>query len=134
TILSNGYVFISPSTPTPPYNGIYSYPAPSQMEFTSNSGEIEFNSFGFISTRSYSNNTSITVEYRTGGGAWNIAASTTAGALGITTGEANTYTISFASVTADQFRVTTSPEQISFHEVWIEASTSLIDISQTDTS
>ncbi len=137
TILSDGYVFIDPSTPTPPYNGIYSgYPTPiSQMEFTSNSGPIEFDSFSFISTRNNSNATTITIEYRTGGGAWNTVASTTSGALGITTGGANTYTIPFAAITADQFRVTTNLNQISFHDVWINGSAaSAITIAQTGTS
>jgi len=96
-------------------------PSDACMVFDMNGGvEATVDSIEFISSRSYSSATVVTVEYAMDGGAWNQALSTTANDLGITTGSGNPYTLVLGGVTGDAFRLCVlgaSGDQISFHEV-----------------
>jgi hypothetical protein len=125
TLLSDGYV---PMGYIPGQkNGIYSgYPSTGfhSIEFAFNNGtDYLLNSFSFLSSRAYTSSTNIQLEYALNGQPWQIASSTTSGALGITTGNANSYTLDFGGILADSFRLTlNSGGQVSFHEVSIDGS------------
>lgn len=126
-LLSDGYVF-QPQGCTSNPNGIYNWDPVLEgaglhvLEFDFNGGtNYLLNSLSFISSRSYSDGTPISIEYALDGGAWIVAASTTSGGLGITTGDANTYVISLGGVLADRFRfVTNGGDQVSVHEIIID--------------
>lgn len=125
-MLSDGYVALS-SGQSFQKNGIYSgYPGNGfhSMEFSFIGGnDYTLDAFSFLSSRSYASNTNVQLEYALNGGAWQLASSATSGALGITTGNANLYTMNFGGVLADEFRLTMSGGgQISFHEVIVDGS------------
>lgn len=119
-LLSDGYAF-SPAA-VGPVNGIYSaYPGFGfdTLVFTFNGGAaFDISGISFLSSRSYSNSTVLGFDYSFGGGPWLNAASVTAGALGISTGSALSYTLfSGGPVLADSFRLTFQSDQISLHEL-----------------
>jgi len=122
-MLSNGYVDM-PANCGGPFNGIYPWPDPDDfhtIEFAMDGGtNVIINQLSFISSRSYSDATDITVDYAIDGGPWITAIATTSGAMGITTGAANTYTLDLGNVDADRFRITTAGDQVAFHEVMID--------------
>lgn len=121
-LLSDGYTPLN-SSQSGHYNGIYSgYPnANNTIEFEFNGGsDYILNSLTFLSSRSYSTSTTIALQYALNGGAWQTALNTTTGALGISTGSANDYTLNFGNVTADAFRLVLDGSQISFHELSID--------------
>jgi len=105
-------------------NGIYNWETPGlhALEFAFNGGtNYTLNTLSFISSRSYEDGTPISIEYAVDGGSWIEAASTTSGALGIITGDANTYTINLGGVIADRFRyIINGGEQVSIHEIIID--------------
>ena len=121
SILSDGYVAMySPGNGQ--FNGIYSgYPSSTQtIEFAFNGGaDVTLDSLTFLSSRSYSNTTSVMLQYAHDGSAWQTALNTTAGQIGITTGVAHDYTLNFGGVTADAFRLVLGGNQISLHEITI---------------
>jgi hypothetical protein len=123
TILSDGYAddFRTVCPATPPFNGIYNWPNPSNpatYEFAIAGGtNAILDELRFISSRSYNSSTSITVQYSLDGGPWTTAATTTAGTLGIVTGSAATYSLPLGGVQADRFRLTLQGDQVSVHEI-----------------
>ncbi|WP_426111340.1 PEP-CTERM sorting domain-containing protein [Massilia sp. PWRC2] len=126
TLLSDGYTPMTSSQTG--YNGLYSgYPSNANtIEFAFNGGaDYLLNSLTFLASRSYSSTTSVVLEYALNGGAWQTAASTTTGALGITTGAANNYLLNFGGVTADAFRLSLNGSQISFHEISVDGTTAV---------
>lgn len=126
-LLSDGYTPLS-SGQTGMKNGIYSgYPSTGlhtiEFDFGGGSSNYILNSLTFLSSRSYSSDTSITLEYALANSGWLVAASTTSGALGITNGTANNYTLNFGGVTADSFRITLNGgDQVSIHEISVDGS------------
>jgi hypothetical protein len=122
-LLCDGYEFQPSGCSTP--NGIYNWETPGlhALEFAFNGGtNYTLNSLSFISSRSYGTSTPISIEYSVDEGSWIEAASTTSGDLGITSGDAETYTINLGGVIADRFRYTTNGgEQVSIHEISIDA-------------
>jgi hypothetical protein len=128
TILSDGYTAMS-SGQNGQVNAIYSgYPGgENTIAFAFNSGmDYVLNSLTFLSSRSYASNTTIVLEYALNGGAWQTTASTTTGALGISTGNANNYTLNFGGVTADAFRLVLNGSQISFHEISLDGAAAAV--------
>lgn len=126
TAFSDGYT--SMASWQTGYNGLYSgYPmGANTIEFAFNSGtDYLLNSLTFLSSRSYSNSTSVVLQYALNGGAWQTAASTTSGALGIKSGAANNYMLNFGGVTADAFRLSLNGGQISFHEISVDGRTAV---------
>jgi hypothetical protein len=120
-ILSDGYV--ANTTRKGTVNGIYSgYPdAANTIEFSFDGGvDYKLDSLTFLSSRSYSDATTVGLQYALNGGNWVTAMNTTAGALGITTGDAYNYTLNFGGVTADAFRLVLNGDQISFHEISVD--------------
>jgi hypothetical protein len=127
TLLSDGYTAQSANSPcgaNPIANGIYNWdPAGFHaLEFDMVGGaNYTLNQLNFMSSRSYSGTTPITVDYAVDGGPWTTAVATTSGTIGITTGAANTYSLSLGGVVADRFRFTTTDgDQVSLHEISIE--------------
>lgn len=110
-----------PDSPDANEPGAPLVPSDACMVFDMNGGiDATVDSIEFISSRSYSSSTEVTVEYAMDGGPWNLALSTTASDLGITTGAGNPYTLNLGGVIGDAFRLCVlgaSGDQISFHEV-----------------
>ncbi len=119
-VLSDGYTPLGPWADT--YNGIYSgYPDNANtIEFSFGGADYALDTLTFLSSRSYTWETSIVMQYALNGGAWQTAASTTAGALGIMDGDASAYTLNFGGITADAFRLSLNGNQISFHEISVD--------------
>jgi hypothetical protein len=121
TVLSDGYTAMNSSQTG--YNGLYSgYPTGANtIEFAFDGGaDYMLNSLTFLSSRSYSNSTSIVLQYALDGGAWQTATTKTTGTLGITTGTAKNYVLNFGGITADAFRLSLNGDQISFHEINVD--------------
>lgn len=123
-LLSDGYSYAAPGSSD--LNGIYNFPGSGvrSLAFSFDSGvDFQLDSLSFISSRSYSSDTQVSVDYSLDGGAWVNALTTTAGALGIVTGStAGTYTLSFGGVTADAFRFNVAGNQVSVHEILVDGS------------
>lgn len=125
-LLSDGYV---PSASGGTVNGIYSaYPGFEIDVLTfAFAGGIDhvLSSLSFLSSRSYEDDTTLIFEYALNGSGWMAGASTTSGALGISTGAANWYTLFSGNITADAFRLTfVSGDQVSLHEIKLEGESS----------
>ncbi|HZZ79886.1 MAG TPA: hypothetical protein VFE62_15310 [Gemmataceae bacterium] len=120
TLMSDGY---ANSPPGGTVNGVYNWLPGGfhALEFQFNGGQqYTLDQLTFISSRSYGPGTPISVDYSLGGGPWITAVATTSGALGISTGSANTYVLNLGGVVADAFRFTTNGgDQVSLHEISI---------------
>ena len=124
SLLDGPYVPLT-SAQTGLRNGIYNWPLPSNTSMTFTLSQIHtLNTLTFLSSRSNSGFTPVVLEYALGGGPWLLAQATTTGALGVTTGAANPYTLNFGGVVADQFRVSLSTlvsgDQLSFHTISVD--------------
>jgi len=108
----------------PQPEAIYNWPTDDvhALVFAMNAGQdYTLNALTFSSSRSYNDLTPIQVEYGLDGGAWTVAAQTTPGALGVTTGALVDYTIALGDVQADRVRfVTDGGGQLSLHEIVLE--------------
>lgn len=128
-LLSDGYVDNFDQTTV---NGIFAFPSPPQtLTFGTGGTDYILDSFSFITTRNYSNDSVMTLEYRLDGGSWLNAVTTTSANLlaplssCLATGgnlcAGQTAVMSFGSVLADEWRWThVSGDQVSLHEVLID--------------
>lgn len=125
-MMSDGYAFMAGGSGAATANGIYNWPVGgyNALTFTFDGGANHvLDSLSFVSSRSYAANTSIAVDVMLDGGAWVNALTTTAGALGISTGSGNTYTLNLGGVSADAFRfVLQGGNQVSVHEIGLAGS------------
>lgn len=123
TMMSDGYAHLAAGSATA--NGVYNWPIGgyNALTFTFDGGANHvLDSLSFISSRSYASNTSIAVDVMLDGGAWVNALTTTSGALGISTGSGNTYTLNLGGVSADAFRFVLQGDQVSVHEIGLAGS------------
>ena len=124
SILSDGYVPVTVQEGlNGAINGIYSgypYPGFHSIEFAFTGGvDFTLDYLSFLSSRA--NFAAITLEYAINGGGWQVATRTSSSALGMSTGDAQYYNLSFGGVSADAFRITLNGDQISLHEVKISS-------------
>lgn len=125
-ILSDGYVDDFGRTVV---NGIYSMDS-GVLTFGTNGTDYLLDSFSFITSRNYENNSSFILDYRLDGGSWLTADTASSNSLvaplssclsstnNLCAGKLAT--LSFGGVLADEWRISKSGSQISFHEVIVQ--------------
>jgi hypothetical protein len=126
-VLSNGYVDNLFA-----FNGIFAYPGAGQsLVFGTGGIDYILNTFSFVTTRNYSNNSIITLDYRLDEGSWINAVTTTSDFLiaplsaclnwGSNLCRGQTAVMSFGGVLADEWRWShPAGSQVSLHEVSID--------------
>ena len=130
TVLSDGYVDDFSQTV---FNGIFATTdAPQSLVFGTTGGiDVTLNSFSFITTRNYGNNSIMSLDYRLDGGSWInavvmtsndlIAPLSTCLSTSANHCEGKTAIMDFGGVLADEWRWThNSGYQVSLHEVIID--------------
>jgi len=134
-VLSDGY---ADNFDQRTFNGIFAYPGAGQsLVFGTGGVDVVLETFSFITSRNYNNNSTIALDYRLDGGAWINAVSTTSSALiaplstclavGSNLCAGQTAVMSFGGVLADEWRWShLTGNQVSLHEVMIEVATTSV--------
>lgn len=130
-IFHSPYVYQAPYTEI---NGVYNWPTgTATLAFSVNGGNLAtLNTLSVLSSRSYSDDTLVSLDYSTDHGAtWTTALSSTTGAInwypvGTAGTQTETVNLSFGGVSGNAFKLSFTGSQISIHSLSVDGSTGVV--------